>query len=593
MSSETARIGAFRRPVAALRIHRWDPALNRFVALGNRVWARLAIIALAAGFVILGADSLDLGPIEARLGLAAREHFGPLGQVFGYWAPDLWPAEVLPSKLLSLLQPAGESSSGAVRWPAAIAGVIAGLILSGGMARVQGKRAAVFLGLCWFGSIGLIDRSAGAGVNVILGLGTIAAIHRIMTRGPDLVAGLWAAWAFLAGGWPPLAVIVMASIVVAKNSGGLSGRLILPPVLAAAVWSAWTIATCSAEAWAAALALPFTQKPSWTLAVGVIGLGLPWSAFALWSQILRLAAVVVIGLGLPWSAFATLAASGSARKHWRPECRSWVIAWVQVALVCLIAGTLIPGIISATQMVALAGLAVGAAASLESAWCGALSRAAQRWFFTLFTVITVLWLSASIYGSFIWCVAMPFYRALGVVMGFLILGVGILAYSALASGNVRRGMVAIIIIAIGLKLAHWGYYVPEWNYRRSQGPWARAIAQWVPRKWTLYTIHDWPPDLGFFMKRPVRQLRSPRFLEYQPGPDSKFVLLLPSELENWPESALPILTVARFQDQYGGERVLARTPGAVPPPLGPYPFRVSQAPPELSVRMKDDGVRIK
>ncbi len=567
MSSETARIGAPRRSPAALRIHRWDPAVNRFVALGGRVWAQLAIIALGTGFVMLGGDNLDLGPSEARLGLAAREHFGPLGRVFGYWAPDLWPAEVLPSKALALLQPAWETSSGTVRWPAAIAGLIAGLILVSGMARVQGKRAAVFLGLCWFGSIGLIDRSAGAGVNLILGLGTIAAIHRIMTRGPDLVAGLWAAWGFLAGGWPPLAVIVMAAIAVAKNSGGLSGRLIFPPALAAAVWSAWTIANCSAEAWAAALALPFTQKPSWTLALGVIG------------------------LGLPWSAFATLAASGSVRKHWSPECRSWVIGWVRVAMVCLIVGTLVPGMSSATQMVAVAGLAVGAAASLESAWCRALSRAAQRWFFMLFGAITLLWLSVSIYGSFIWCVAMPFYRALGIVMGFLVIGVGILAYSALASGNVRRGMVAIIIIAIGLKLAHWGYYVPEWNYRRSQGPWARAIAQWVPRKWTLYTIHDWPPDLAFFLKRPVRQLRSPRFLEYQPGPDSKFVLLLPSELENWPEAAVPIMTVARFQDQYGGERVLARTAGAVPPPLGPYPFHVSQASPPI--RLKDEAGRMK
>ncbi len=587
MSSETARIGAFRRS-SAQRLHRWDPAVNRFLVLGGRVWAQLAIIVLGAGFVMLGGDSLDLGPIEARLGLAAREHFGPLGQVFGYWAPDLWPAQVLPSRALALLQPAWETSSGAVRWPAAIAGLIAGLILVSGMGRVQGKRAAVFLGLCWFGSIALIDRSAGAGVNLVLGLGTIAAIQRIMTRGPDLVAGLWAAWAFLAGGWPPLAVILMASIAVAKNSGGLSGRLILPPMLAAAVWSAWTIATCSAEAWAAALTLPFTQKPTWTLGTGGIGLGFRWSAFfAICSQILRLAAVVAIGLGLPWSAFATLAASGSARTHWKLECRSWVIGWVWVALVSLIAGTLVPGMSSATQMVAVAGLAVGAAASLESAWCGALSRAAQRWFFMLFAGITLLWLSASIYGSFIWCVAMPFYRVLGVVMGLLVIGVGILAYAALASGNVRRGMVAIVIIAIGLKLGHWGYYVPEWNYRRSQGPWARAIAQWVPRRWTLYTIHDWPPDLAFFLKRPVRQLRSPRFLEYQPGHESKFVLLLPSELENWPDAAVPIMTVARFQDQYGGERILARTAGAVPPPLGPYPFRVSQAHP--SPGMKDEG----
>src|SRR6516225_3222552 len=172
------------------------------------------------------------------------------------------------------------------------------------MARAQGKRAAVLLALCWFGSIGLVDRShselarageliacwlggiglversAGAGVDLILALGTIAAIQRIMSRGPDLVAGLWAAWAFLAGGWPPLAVIAMACIVLAKNSGGLSARLLLPPVLAVAAWSVWTIANCSAEAWAAALSPPFTEKPSWALAASAIALGLPWSPFA-------------------------------------------------------------------------------------------------------------------------------------------------------------------------------------------------------------------------------------------------------------------------------------------------------------------------
>jgi len=528
--------------------------VNRFLAIDSRVWARLAIIALGVGFVLLGADNLDLGPLDARLGLAAREHFGPLGQVFGYWAPELWPAELLPSKVLALLQPSWETSSGSVRWPSAIAGFAVGLILIRGMARLQGARASLFLGLCWFGSIGLIDRSAEAGVDLILGLGTIAAIDRIMTRGPDLVAGLWAAFAFLAGGWPPLAVIVMASITLAKRSGGLNGRLIVPPVMAVLAWLAWTIASSSAEACAAALALPFTQKPSWTLAL------------------------VVIGLGLPWSPFVTLAASTGVRRQSRPECRLWVMGWLQVTLVSLIAGTLVPGMSSPARMVALAGMAIVAAASLESAWCHPLPRGVYRVFFTLFTIITMLWLIGSIYWSFTWCVAMPYYRALGIVMACLVASVSFVACSALATRNVRRSMAAIILIAIGIKLAHSSYYVPEWNYRFSQGPWARAIAQWVPRRWTLYTIHDWPPDLAFFMKRPVRQLRSPRFLEYQPGPESKFVLLLPTELENWPDSAVPIVEVARFQDQYGGERVLARTPGTVPPPLGPYPFRVSQAP---------------
>ncbi len=328
---------------------------------------------------------------------------------------------------------------------------------------------------------------------MILALGTIAAIERIMTRGPDLIAGLWAACAFLAGGWPPLAAIGMACIVLAKNSGGLSGRVILAPAIVALAWSVWTIGTCSAEAWAAALSLPLTQKPSWMLAAG---------AFA---------------LGLPWSPFVSLAASGQVRSHWKPECRMWVIGWIQVALVSLIAGTLIPGMTSAARMAALAGLAVGTAASLESVWCNALSRAAGRSFFTIFAVVIVVWLSGSLYGSFIWCVAMPFYRVLGIITTFLALAIAVLAWSALATANVRRALVALVIVAIGFKLAHWLYYVPEWNYRRSQGPWARAIAQWVPRRWTLYTIHDWPLDLAFYMKRPIRQLRSPRFSSTNPG----------------------------------------------------------------------------
>ena len=111
----------------------------------------------------------------------------------------------------------------------------------------------------------------------------------------------------------------------------------------------------------------------------------------------------------------------------------------------------------------------------------------------------------------------------------------------------------LVLIAIGLKFAYSFYYVPEWNYRYSQGPWARAIAQWVPRRWTLYVLHEWPADLEFFTKRTVRQLHSPHFLEHQGDNLAKFVLLLPSEFENWPSTAPPIMLVARFTDQSAGE----------------------------------------
>ena len=93
----------------------------------------------------------------------------------------------------------------------------------------------------------------------------------------------------------------------------------------------------------------------------------------------------------------------------------------------------------------------------------------------------------------------------------------------------------------------------------------------MPRRWTIYTIHEWPPDLAFFTKRSVRQLYSPHFLEYQPGNLSKFVLLLPTEFDNWPTSAPPITLVAKFLDASAGERILARTAGRLPLPPGRDP----------------------
>ncbi len=122
----------------------------------------------------------------------------------------------------------------------------------------------------------------------------------------------------------------------------------------------------------------------------------------------------------------------------------------------------------------------------------------------------------------------------------LLLAVSALCWLALAKRGARLALATLLLVAVGLKIVYWGYYVPEWNYRYSQGPWARAIAQWIPRKWTLYTLHEWPADLAFFTKRTVRQLPSPEYLKYQEGESCKFVLLLPSEFENWPSSAPPV-----------------------------------------------------
>src|SRR5262249_4694719 len=151
--------------------------------------------------------------------------------------------------------------------------------------------------------------------------------------------------------------------------------------------------------WAAALTLPLTQKPAWSLGLSVVALGLPGSPFAL------------------------LALSHPLRTTWPADGRRWVLGWVQVALAGWIAGTLIPGLGPSARAVALAGLLVAAAAGLEAAWTQTLRPAARRTFFVLFSGLLALWLIAMTYGGFLWNVTMPYYRVLGVVMGILILTV--------------------------------------------------------------------------------------------------------------------------------------------------------------------------
>jgi hypothetical protein len=524
--------------------------------------ARLAAVGLALAFVALGAEGLDLGPRDARLGLAAGERPGPLGQVFGYWAPDLWPAQVLPSMLLARFEALGRPTVGSVRWPAALAGTFAGLILAAGLGRVLGARAHVLAALCWFGSLALIDRSAGAGIDLIVGLSLVGAIERLLRRGADIVAGLWASLAFLAGGWPPVLLIVLAVVVLGHTTARLSFRLLLPPLATALAWSAWTIWSSSAELMSAALALPLTQKPSWLLAAGVIALGLPWSPMAL------------------------LASSESVRAVWHERSRAHVLGWLQVAVACLVAGSFVPGLAQSARVTAIAGLAVLAAACLESVCAGRLAGVARGTFIATFSTLLTAWVGAVVYGTFIWCVAIPYYRPLGVATGLSVLAVMLLAGSVVTRANCRRALVCMVVMAAVLKLAHWAYYAPEWNYRRGQGPAARAIAQWIPRGWTLYTTIDWPADLVFPIRRPVRQLHSAEFLRCQPGANSKFLLLQPLEFENWPASAPAVSLVARFEDPSGRARILARTAGPLPPPFGPNLLRLGYA--AKGYRLTDD-----
>jgi hypothetical protein len=416
--------------------------------------------------------------------------------------------------------------------------------LSRRTARFMGTGAGLLLGVCWFGSIALIDRSSALGMDLIVGLATLATLSRLLTTGADPIAGLWAALAFLAGGLPPLVIIALSIVVIGRQTKPFSLSLLGPPLVALIGWSAWTCTALSPEICAGALALPFTQKPEWSLGA------------------------LVFALGLPFSPFAVLAIARSTRSGWTPQARAWMTGWFQAAFASLIAGSLVPGLATPARAIILAAMAMAAAAGLDAAWKQALSRAAGRTFFMLFSIVIGAWLCIMMFGSYIWILSLAYYRVLGIGMSLLLLGVAALCWLALATRRTRLAIATVLLVAIGLKLAYWCYYVPEWNYRYSQGPWARAVAQWVPRKFPLYVVHEWPADFEFFTKRTVRQLYSPNFLEHQEGNSAKFVLLLPSEFENWPSTAPPITQVARFTDQSAGERVLARTAGPVPLPPG-------------------------
>ena len=174
---------------------RVDGGRVSLVMPGLQTWAVPLLAVMASGFVLLGAGNLDLGPVDARQGLAASEPLGPLGQVCGSWAPDLWPGRVAASRMATLFEGGGRPTPGAVLWPAALAAVAIGWTLARRMMGVMGRRAGLWVGLCWFGCLGVIDHSGGTGLELLSGLAIVAAIDRLLAHGSDWKAGLWAALA--------------------------------------------------------------------------------------------------------------------------------------------------------------------------------------------------------------------------------------------------------------------------------------------------------------------------------------------------------------------------------------------------------------
>jgi hypothetical protein len=511
-----------------------------------------ALAALGVLFVLVGGADSDLRSADARIGLSATEGFSPLGQVFGHWSPDVWPLRAAVSRLFYFLEEAGRPDNGTVLWPAAIAGMAAGWLVARRLVAVGKIRMSLIFGFAWFGSVAMLDHSTSAGLDLITGLATIAAIDRLLAGVSDWKTGIWASLAFLSGGWPPLLLLAVAIVVLGRREADFSLRLILPTVITASSWLAWTVKVASVEAAAAALAWPLTQKPDFTLALEVALLTLPLSPFAL------------------------LLLSPSLRKTVRDNGTGMVFDWLQISAAAVVAGTIVPGLAMACRSVALVGVVLAAASALDAAWSGVLYPRTRRLFLAAALALTTLWLVVAAYGGFIMIVDMPYYRPVGIAVAVLTLGVSGLVWWSIETRNTRRTVAAMLLLTACLKLGHWGFYTPEWNYRFGQGPWGRAIGQWVLPNWTIYTTHDWPEDLAWAIGRPMRQLHSPQHLQYPATDESRHALLLESEFDNWPANAPKLMKVATFEDPYGRKRVLARTKGVLYTPSGRVFMRVPE-----------------
>lgn len=498
----------------------------------------LSFLLLAGWFVLLCGGNLDPDAAEAKLGMAASEGIGPYGQLYGSWEPSLWPAQVVTSQIWAWGE-GGRGSSASVRWPAAVAAVLIGLILARRTNRVLGPRAGILASLCLFGSLAMIDRSATLGLDMIAGLAIIGALDRLLRHGSDLGTGCWASLAFLAGGFPPVIMILLPTIVLGRREAGLSWRLLVPVALTFAAWSAWALDVTDTEVWAAALTLPFTRNLSLTMPL------------------------VVLLAGWPWAPLASLVACRSIRDSWTVSQRDWTMGWLHVVGVAAVVGVLLPGMAVSAKVVAVVGLALVAAAVIDRVLSGEGSQTATRLFIIVTFAVVMLWLVVAIpLGGYL-AAAISFYRQLAFVLLALSFGTGLVALAALSKRKPAWAFGAVVAVACLTKLVHAGIYVPERNYRLSQGPWGRAIGQWVPPNWPIYTFHTWRTDLAFFTDRPVRQLPDPKLLQFKSKDRPHYVLLLPPEFDHWPADAPKVKKIRTFLDERGNERILARTEGEV------------------------------
>ena len=530
---------AGRAATHGLRI---DLADERPLTSAMRPAVALALAAaLAIGFVLIGGGSLELSDAEARLGLSAHEPISAVTNVLGGYDPSVAPGAGWITAVWVTVFDGGVPGVGSVRWPAALAAIGVGLLLARRVAIVFGPRAGVFAALATFGSLAMIDRSGATRMDLLCGLALVATLDRLLSRGGDWIAGGLAALAILLGGWPALAAILVPSILIARKVASPTLRLLLPPIVVFAAWSIWAVASSRAEVWAAVVVLPLKGTESWTL-------GLWTFAFA-----------------LPFAPLAFLAASPSFRESLDEKGRTSIADWGKVATVGLMCGTLMPGMASAGVTLMLAGLVVCVAPVLDRMWVGGLDASPRRLALGLSLLIGLGAGALAVYAGAYLAAAQPYYRAVGIALIALGTFAGLVALDAAWSGSTRGSVRALVLVAVVVKITHFGYYMPESNYRFSKGPWGRAVGQYVPPNKSIYTFHEISPALALATEHPVHRLREEIYLKVQPGSGPKFVLLREAEFERWPDRAPKVHKVRAFQDEYGGVRILARTEGPLVP----------------------------
>ena len=521
----------------------YDARLRR-LPWANHLAGLCIFMVMVSVFVLWGATRLEIGPQEARLGMAAREPLGPVGQSFGGLDPAIYPGPLAAIKAWSVLEEHGPAQE-SMRWPAAIFAAVIGAVLTLRSEWICGKTAGLAVGLCWLASLAVMNRSGEFGLDFFTGLGTVLALNRTITSQGRLTLGigLMTSAAFLCGGLTPVILVVAASVVLCRNSAGLTLPFLAVVLATVGGWSAWAFNEISAEAWAASIALPVTFRSG--------------SSFP----------TIALSLCLPMALAAPAAFGSRVRQQWSPVRNHYVSGWWTVSAMCLFVGTILPQFSRAALLPVVAGCSVVSghvwATALKARTFQALGLAG-RWLALstglLVGVVVVAGIPMAVYVS----MAIPYYRAVSLVWVALLAFTAMVCVKGLVRGETRRVFASLVLLGLGLKLAHASIYVPEWNYRRGQGPWGRAVGQWVPEKWPIYTLHGWSTDFAYATGHNFRQLTHPRFL---PDPSKtengrpSFILLHPADFERWPKTAPPIVKVSEFYDQSGRNvrRVLART----------------------------------